>query len=70
MNKTNSTVFTKWGSITEIYKSSAVYIDPYKTNYNLSQLIETPVSSATEILNEYSYENAAKKLYNILKGNI
>lgn len=57
-------------SLPEIYKTSAIYIDPYKTDYNLSQLIETPVSSSTEILNEYSYENAAKKLYNILEGNI
>lgn len=57
-------------SLPEIYKTSAVYIDPYKTDYNLSELVKTKVSPADEILNQYTYENAAKKLYNLLQETI
>lgn len=50
----------------EIYKASAYYIDPNNPNVNLSDLLKTQVSSAEELLNYYTYDNAAKKLYNTL----
>ena len=50
----------------EIYKASAYYIAPNNPNVNLSDLLKTQVSSAEELLNYYTYDNAAKKLYNTL----
>lgn len=50
----------------EIYKASAYYIDPNNPNVKLSDLLKTQVSSAEELLNYYTYDNAAKKLYNTL----
>ena len=58
-------------SLPEIYKDSAVYIDPYNTDCNLNELISHYPSncnqSAKAVLNEYTYDKAAQKLYNILK---
>ena len=58
-------------SLPEIYKDSAVYIDPYNTDCNLEELISNYPSncnqSAALVLNEYTYDKAAQKLYNILK---
>ena len=56
-------------SLCEIYKNTAVYIDPKNTEYNLSKMIAENVPTQSEIqqvLNEYSYDKAAEKLYNIL----
>ena len=56
-------------SLSEIYKNTAVYIDPKNTEYNLSKMIAENVPTQSEIqqvLNEYSYDKAAEKLYNIL----
>lgn len=50
----------------EIYADTAYYIDPENTDVNLSDLLKTQVSSAEELLNYYTYDNAAKKLYNTL----
>ena len=61
----------KAASLPEIYKDSAVYIDPYNTDCNLNELISQYPSncnqSAKAVLNEYTYDKAAQKLYNILK---
>ena len=61
----------KAASLPEIYKDSAVYIDPYNTDCNLNVLISHYPSncnqSAKAVLNEYTYDKAAQKLYNILK---
>ena len=57
-------------SLPEIYKNSAVYIDPYNTDCNLEELLSHYPSncnqSADFVLNEYTYDKAAQKLYNIL----
>ncbi len=58
-------------SLPEIYKDAAVYIDPYNTDCNLNKLISNYPSncnkSAKVVLNVYTYDKAAQKLYNILK---
>ena len=58
-------------SLPEIYQDSAVYIDPYNTDCNLEDLILHYPSNynqaAKTVLNEYTYDKAAQKLYNILK---
>ena len=58
-------------SLPEIYQDSAVYIDPYNTDCNLEDLILHYPSNCNQaakvVLNEYTYDKAAQKLYNILK---
>ena len=67
----------KAASLPEIYKETAVYIDPYNTNCNLNSLLEDFSNkhnqteynqNVQEILSEYTYDKAAQKLYNILKS--
>ncbi len=60
----------KAASLPEIYKDSAVYIDPYNTNFNLKELLASSPDcnqNADLVLKEYTYDKAAQKLYNILK---
>lgn len=67
-------IIGKAASLPEIYKDSAAYIDPYDTNCNLEKLLSnleknTGHKEAVEkVLSEYSYDKAAEKLYNVLKG--
>lgn len=53
-------------SLPEIYGKSALYIDPYDTNINLSDLMLHETTDSEEILKKYTYENAAEKLYSTL----
>jgi len=54
-------------SLPEIYKGCAVYIDPQDTNCNIDELLQKRTDLPDAILSEYTYDKAAKKLYNILK---
>lgn len=60
-------------SLPEIYKTSAVYIDPYNPDCDLSELLSKLPSDCNQIsdavLKEYTYDKAAQKLYNILQKN-
>ena len=60
----------KAASLPEIYGNTALYIDPENTNCNLSQMTDSfnPDQKDIEsVLNEYSYDKAAKKLYNSIQ---
>lgn len=50
----------------EIYKDSAYYINPDDTHVDLDELLKQDVASPAEILNYYTYENAAKIFYNAI----
>ena len=50
----------------EIYGKSAHYIDPYDYEVDLNKLLSEPVDPASEVLDRYSWEREAKKLYEIL----
>lgn len=57
-------------SLPEIYKDSAIYIDPANADCNLSQLLSVFQASADKVqsvLSEFTYDKAAQKLYNVLK---
>ncbi len=60
-------------SLPEIYKTSAAYIDPYNPDCDLSELLSKFASDCNlisdAVLNEYTYDKAAQKLYNILHKN-
>lgn len=66
-------------SLPEIYKDAAVYVDPYNTDCDLDKMLLDYKNSHSEaelnqsvqnVLNEYTYDKAAQKLYNVLKGLI
>ncbi len=59
-------IVSKSASLPEIYGETAHYIDADNTNVELSELLTQPVAKPDEILEKYTYENAAKKLYNTL----
>ena len=66
-------IISNTASLPEIYKESAIYIDPFNSDCNLNDLIqkfqEKCNKNALKVLNEYTYDKAAQKLYNILKEN-
>jgi glycosyltransferase involved in cell wall biosynthesis len=51
----------------EIYENSAHYIDPYDYDVDLEKLLAEPISPASDILDKFSWEREAEKLYKILK---
>lgn len=53
----------------EIYKDCAYYINPDDTNVDLDELLKKEVASPAEIMNYYTYENAAKIFYEELFKN-
>ena len=59
-------VVGKAASLPEIYKETAVYIDPYNSDCDLETLLETNIASPDSVLNEYTYDKAAQKLYNVI----
>ena len=59
-------VVGKAASLPEIYKETAVYIDPYNSDCDLDALLETNIASPDSVLNEYTYDKAAQKLYNVI----
>ena len=61
-------VVSNRASLPEIYKDSAFYIDADSTNCNLAKLLEKKVDSPQKILENYTYENAAKKLLKAIKS--
>ena len=61
-------VVSNRASLPEIYKDSAVYIDADSTDCNLAKLLEKKVDSPQKILENYTYENAAKKLLEAIKS--
>ena len=62
-------VISDSASLPEIYKDSAVYINPEDSNCNLTDLLKKPCNKNTrkEVLDTYTYKNAALKLYEALK---
>ena len=51
----------------EIYENSAHYIDPNNYDVDLEKLLAEPVSSASAILDKFSWEREAEKLLHILR---
>lgn len=59
-------------SLPEIYEDAAIYINPQDANCNLDELLskidkEKMESASKRVLEKYTYQNAAKKLYEIIK---
>lgn len=54
-------------SLPEIFKKTAHYIKPDIPCNNLDQLLEEPVEEPGQVLDNYSWESAAKKMYHLLQ---
>jgi glycosyltransferase involved in cell wall biosynthesis len=61
------TIVAKAASLPEIYGDCAYYIDPYDTGVDLDELLKQPVRPPVDILKKYSYDTAARQVYNIIK---
>lgn len=53
-------------SLTEVYGSSVIYIDPYCSNVNIDELLRTKVADRNLVLDKYSWEKSASLLFNLL----
>jgi glycosyltransferase involved in cell wall biosynthesis len=60
-------IVAKAASLPEIYGSAAHSIDPYDTNVDLEKLLLEPVEKPDNILEKYSYDKAAKQVYDIIQ---
>lgn len=52
----------------EIYGKSAHFIDPYDYDVDLEKLLSESVAPASEVLERFSWEKEAEKLYELLKS--
>jgi len=55
-------------SLPEIYGKAAHYIDPFDTNIDLDKLLNEQVEVPDTILKKYSYNESARKVYNLIKS--
>ncbi|MDR2942303.1 MAG: glycosyltransferase family 4 protein [Treponema sp.] len=60
-------IVAKAASLPEIYGNTAHYIDPFNTDIDLDALLSEPVEKPDEILVKYSYDKAARMVYNIIQ---
>ena len=60
-------IISNAASLPEIYGDCAHYIDPSKPDVDLDALLAEPVSSPAPLFEKYSFDNSAKKLYEILQ---
>lgn len=51
----------------EIFKNSVYYIDPYDYTVNLDELLKDSISPASEVLDLYSWDKTANKIYKVIK---
>jgi hypothetical protein len=57
----------KAASLPEIYGNTAHYIDPFDTGVDLDELLQQPVEPPDAILAKYSYDTAARQVYDMIK---
>jgi glycosyltransferase involved in cell wall biosynthesis len=60
-------IVARAASLPEVFGNTAHYIDPFDTNVNLDELLKEPVEPPDEILAKYSYDAAAKKVYELIQ---
>lgn len=60
-------IVAKAASLPEIYTDTARYILPDDTNIQLGELLKEETAGPDKILKKYTYDSAAKKLYETLK---
>lgn len=53
--------------LTEVYRNSVHYIDPYNTDIDLDMLLSERVDEASAVLDRYSWDESSKKMHKFLK---
>jgi glycosyltransferase involved in cell wall biosynthesis len=61
-------IVARSASLPEIYENTAHYIDPFNTDVDLDTLLEEPVEPPDAILEKYSYDTAARQVYELTKS--
>jgi glycosyltransferase involved in cell wall biosynthesis len=61
-------VVARAASLPEIFGNTAHYIDPFNTDVDLDELLREPVESPGELLERYSYDAAAQKVYGLIQS--
>lgn len=60
-------IIANTSSLPEIYEDVAHYIDPYRYDYDLNELLKEPVADADKILEKYSWKKSAKEWYELIE---
>jgi glycosyltransferase involved in cell wall biosynthesis len=60
-------IISNAASLPEIYGKTAHYIDPFDTNVDLDKLLQEPVENPDAILEKYSYDTAARQVYELIR---
>jgi glycosyltransferase involved in cell wall biosynthesis len=60
-------IVARAASLPEIFENTAHYIDPFDTDIDLNALLKEPVESPEKILEKYSYDAAAKQVYELIR---
>lgn len=60
-------IVSNTSSLPEVYGKSAHYIDPYKYDYNLEEILEEQVESPEKVLSSYSWEKSARQWKELLE---
>ena len=59
-------IIARSASLPEIYGNAALYIDAYNTECSIEELLQQNVEKAENVLQTFTYENSAKKLYQLI----
>jgi len=62
-------IISNTSSLPEVYGDAAHYIDPYKYDYNLSELLKDNVAAPNTVLRRYSWEKSAKMWHELIENN-
>ncbi|MBQ8945326.1 MAG: glycosyltransferase family 4 protein [Lachnospiraceae bacterium] len=61
-------IISNTSSLPEVYEDAAHYIDPYKYDYDLDEILKEPVADPQKILDKYSWEKSARQWYELIES--
>ena len=61
-------IIANTSSLPEVYEDAAHYIDPYKYDYDLDEILKEPVADPQKILDKYSWEKSARQWYELIES--
>lgn len=60
-------IISNTSSLPEVYGEAAHYINPYKYDYDLDQLLHEPVTEPEKVLNRFSWQKSAREFYELIE---
>lgn len=61
-------IIANTSSLPEVYGKCAHYIDPYKYDYDLDEILKEPVEPANSVLDRYSWEKSAREWKELIES--